>query len=63
MWIVIGTHPNEMHIVPFDDLIEHEETVDCICGPAVIYLDDGLKTITHSSLDGREQNEPDWKGT
>jgi hypothetical protein len=62
MWVVVASCPNTMHIVPYDDLMEHEQSANCICGPTVQYLDDGLKTITHVSLDGREVEEPDWKG-
>lgn len=48
-----------LHVVPVGDLIEHDTTEDCICGPvAKLYeeLEDGGDAwiLTHSSLDGRE---------
>lgn len=49
---------NILHVLPINDLIEHEDIGDeCICGPDVEYLDDGKKIICHHSLDGREENE------
>ena len=47
---------NEQHVLPAGDLIEHEETEDCACGPKVTFLTDG-KVVTHNSLDGRERHE------
>lgn len=41
-----------LHIVPDRDLISHEMSGDCPCGPRV----DGL-IFTHESLDGRERRE------
>jgi hypothetical protein len=61
MWLAIGTGPDEFHVIPHDDLIEHTENDECVCGPSTTYLDDGLKMIMHASLDGRERREPDWK--
>ena len=61
MWIAIGVGPDEVHVIPVQDLIEHTETEDCICGPTTTFLESG-KLVTHASLDGRELNEPDWKG-
>lgn len=51
-----------VHLVPVDDLIEHEaKGTDCVCGPDVEYIDpesgetypDG-PVVRHHSLDGRE---------
>lgn len=46
------------HVVPVDDLIEHEHSDECVCGPTV----EPVKTpagavnwlVIHNSLDGRE---------
>jgi hypothetical protein len=62
MWLAISTGPDEMHIIPKADIIEHTESDECICGPATIFLEDGIKMIAHAALDGRERKEPDWKG-
>ena len=46
------------HVIPVDDLIEHDVTDDCICGPTTLpmELDDGSIgwVYVHASLDGRE---------
>ena len=49
---------NSLHIVPINDLIEHNTDSDeCFCDP-VLYKSDGERTIVkHNSFDGREQNE------
>lgn len=53
---------DELHIIPLNDLIEHAETDDCVCGPQTFLgkRDDGADgwLIVHSSLDGREHLEP-----
>lgn len=46
-----------MHILPRDDLIEHEESEDCVCGPDVEFREGGA-IIAHHALDRREQHEP-----
>lgn len=48
-----------LHVLPVNDLIEHEDEGDeCVCGPDVTFVEGG-KVITHHSLDGREGHEPD----
>lgn len=47
-----------IHVIPIDDLIEHEETEDCVCGPEVEFVPGGA-VIGHHSLDGRELEEVD----
>ena len=58
-WI-LEENGNEWHVLPLDDLIEHEHE-DCICGPTVepCPREDGSMgwLITHYSLDGREKRE------
>lgn len=46
----------EMHVIPTADLIEHESSTDCVCGPEVEHVEHGY-VVTHHSLDGREENE------
>lgn len=54
---------DELHIIPVNDLIDHAETDDCVCGPKT-YPGEGPDgaigwLIAHNSLDGRELDEPD----
>ena len=53
---------NRVHVMPIDDVIEHESNEDCVCGPRVQRVDtpegDGW-LFTHHSADGRELSEPD----
>ena len=48
-----------VHIVPVDDLIEHEtEGESCVCGPTVEWIqgkDGNGWVITHHALDGRQR--------
>lgn len=48
---------SRIHVLPVNDLIEHEdEGDDCVCGPSFEFVEGGL-VITHHSLDGRELYE------
>jgi hypothetical protein len=51
----------ERHVIPRDDLIEHESDSDCVCEPECepVDRDDGSIgwLYIHHSLDGREQHE------
>lgn len=42
-----------MHVLPVNDLKEHEESEHCHCQPKVEYEENG-KVIIHNSYDGRE---------
>jgi hypothetical protein len=52
---------NTMHVVPINDLIDHDLIDACICGPAIqpVKREDGTvgRLTVHHSLDGREQHE------
>ena len=53
-----------VHVVPVNDLVEHEtDGDDCVCGPDIeaVRRDDGSVgwLVSHHSLDGRELREPD----
>lgn len=56
---------NVAHVVPVDDLIEHDTSeeagIDCVCGPRIEYLpteeNGDAWVIVHNSLDGRERFE------
>lgn len=45
---------SRVNIVPVDDVVEHEESLDCVCTP-----DEDGDLIVHHSFDGREHLEPD----
>ena len=51
------------HVIPVNDLIEHERSDDCPCGVRTepVPREDGSFgwLHVHSSLDGRELTEPD----
>ena len=50
-----------VHVLPLDDLIEHERGDGCPCGPEAqpVKRDDGSVgwLLVHHSLDGREKHE------
>lgn len=52
---------SSVHVQPTNDLIQHEDTEDCPCGPRIepVERDDGSIgwLIVHHSLDGREGYE------
>jgi hypothetical protein len=52
---------DEAHVHPVGDLIEHEFTDDCPCGPESrpVKRDDGSVgwLVVHNSLDGSERKE------
>ena len=41
----------QIHIMPVDDLIEHEESTECQCGPTV---DPETGVVLHDAMDRRE---------
>ena len=42
------------HILPINDIKEHEESSSCHCVPKSEILENGDIMITHNSFDGRE---------
>jgi len=47
----------DVHVLPIDDLREHEETRACWCRPALLVEPDAdadLRIVVHNSADGRE---------
>jgi len=56
-WDVIRQAPGVVHVIPPADLVEHEFTDDCVCGPAGEHVPntdgpDGW-LVVHQALDGR----------
>jgi hypothetical protein len=48
-------HLNRWHVIPRDDLRDHEDSADCWCKPQEDDETPGL--FIHNSLDGREKYE------
>jgi hypothetical protein len=52
---------SHVNVVPVDDLIGHEDSDECPCGPELqpVERDDGTIgwILSHHSLDGREKDE------
>jgi hypothetical protein len=50
-----------VHVEPINDLVDHEDSDECPCGPTVepVPRDDGSVgwLVIHHSLDGRERFE------
>lgn len=54
-----------LHVHPLQDLVEHELTEDCPCGPEArpVKREDGSVgwLIVHHALDAREKAEDAWR--
>lgn len=44
---------NFCHIIPLNDLKEHEESSTCHCEPTLEMLDNGEIMLIHNAYDGR----------
>lgn len=42
-----------IHVMPIDDIEEHEESTTCKCEPKVLH-ENGEMIVVHNSFDGRE---------
>lgn len=51
--VINGAPAEAMHIVPVQDLVGHELTQGCICGPHVEHLAQADYLIAHHPLDIR----------
>lgn len=51
----------ELHVVPLDDVVDHDLDQDCVCGVTmepVVRHDGSMRwLLIHHALDGREQHE------
>lgn len=45
----------DVHVIPFDDSIPHDWSVDCVCRPTTTEEDNGGRQILHQPQDGREE--------
>jgi hypothetical protein len=64
-WLAQEVSDTAVHTVPLDDVIVHDFSEACPCGPRSRVIPregrpDGW-VYTHHSLDGRELNEPDYR--
>ena len=50
----------DIHILPVNDIVLHEEVANCACLPKLSIQEDDV-IIVHNSYDGREYLEPDNK--
>lgn len=49
---------NWCHVMPVEDIIAHEESKDCICGPTCeVDEEENIFLYVHHSADGREKHE------
>lgn len=61
------TGENVYHVMPVDDIVEHEISDECVCGPEIEFVGYEKTTgetgngwlVVHGALDGREHTEPD----
>lgn len=57
MWLKTTMADGDIHVTPVNDLIDHELSEDCICGPEPELLENGKWMYAHESLDRREDSE------
>lgn len=54
------SNETHLHVIPTDDLIDHESSELCVCGPTAEEITSGQGygwLLVHHSLDGRELAE------
>ena len=47
---------DRVHVVPIDDLREHEQIEECWCSPVIEHHENG-DVVIHNSMDRREEYE------
>lgn len=51
----LAGHPDDLHVIPNEDFIEHPISANCVCGPTPETPSEGGPSIyLHHPLDGRE---------
>jgi len=45
------------HILPINDIKEHEESTTCACSPKIEIIETGDIIVVHNAYDGREYIE------
>lgn len=56
-WLAERVGSNRAHALPLEDLVEHEPTDFCLCGPRIEPIIGSSCVVVHASLDGRELTE------
>lgn len=56
MWARLEYPKDVWHVIPVDDLREHEE-LGCWCKPSVEQYENGNKLVSHNAADFREFDE------
>lgn len=51
------------HVLPINDIQEHEEDSTCKCNPTAEVLENGDIMLVHNSFDGREAREQSSDGS
>lgn len=55
---VVNNRADILHVVPLGDLVDHEPSDECVCGPETIRIERGDGSdgwvISHHALDKRE---------
>lgn len=57
-WTATDDTPGISHVIPDDDVLEHDESNTCDCEPIIEIIPEG-QIIRHNAYDGREHLEPD----
>lgn len=52
-WAIITHTDDHIHVLPIDDMITHEMSDTCSCGPTQS-VENNTCIVLHNSLDGRE---------
>jgi hypothetical protein len=47
---------NTWHVLPQNDLVPHDESTRCVCGPRIEWTDNGA-VVVHHAWDERERTE------
>lgn len=49
-----ATSGTRIHVIPLNDMRDHQESADCWCAPRAQTFDGGGMVFVHNSMDGRE---------
>lgn len=56
-WLAERAGANRAHALPVDDVVAHDLTDFCACGPRIEPIIGSSCVVVHASLDGRELAE------
>ena len=49
---LLAERPPDVHVMPTNDILEHQESRECWCDPEIEEYESGL--VIHNAFDGRE---------